>query len=94
MDGRKTWSTLAPELTYAITFAAVNDESGDTARVLQKMSAEGISIEETWDSMSMRSTGSHDIIFKNVKVENEDFLFRSNPHSPVNDPIGLSLIHI
>ena len=88
LDGRKTWSTLAPELTYAITFAAVNDESGDTARVLQKMSAEGISIEETWDSMSMRSTGSHDIIFKNVKVENEDFLFRSNPHSPVNDPIG------
>ena len=88
LDGRKTWSTLAPELTYAITFAAVNDESGDTARVLQKMSAEGVSIEETWDSMSMRSTGSHDIIFKNVKVESEDFLFRSNHNHPVNDPIG------
>ena len=88
LDGRKTWSTLAPELTYAITFAAVNDESGDTARVLQKMSAEGISIEETWDSMSMRSTGSHDIIFKNVIVESEDFLFRSNHNHPVNDPIG------
>ena len=88
LDGRKTWSTLAPELTYAITFAAVEDESGDIARVLQLMSAEGISIEETWDSMSMRSTGSHDIIFKNVKVRNEDFLFRSNPKYPANDPIG------
>ncbi len=88
LDGRKTWSTLAPELTYAITFAAVEDQSGDTARVLQNMSAKGISIEETWDSMSMRATGSHDIIFKNVKVKEKDFLFRSNPKYPANDPTG------
>ncbi len=88
LDGRKTWSTLAPELTYAITFAAVEDGTGDTARVLQNMSADGISIEETWDSMSMRSTGSHDIIFKKVKVKDADFLFRSNPNHPIKDPIG------
>ena len=68
LEGRKTWSTLAPELTYAITFAAVEDGTGDTARVLQRMDAKGVSVEETWDSMSMRSTGSHDIIYKAVRA--------------------------
>ena len=88
LKGRKTWSTLAPELTYAITFAAVEDGTGDTARILQKMDAKGVFIEDTWDSMSMRSTGSHDIIYKSVKVTDDDFLFRSNGKSAIADPIG------
>ncbi|MEE2875192.1 MAG: acyl-CoA dehydrogenase family protein [Chloroflexota bacterium] len=87
LNGRKTWSTLAPQLTYAITFAAVEDGSNDTARIAQRMDAPGISIAETWDSMSMRATGSQDIIFENVKVDADDFIQRGNSKSPSNDGI-------
>ena len=79
LNGRKTWSTLAPELSYAITFAAVEDGSGDIARIAQRMGSEGISIEETWNSMSMRATGSHDIVFENVVLDESDFVGRTNP---------------
>ena len=82
LNGRKTWSTLAPELNYAITFAAVEDGSGDIARIAQRMSSDGISIEETWNSMSMRATGSHDIVFANVMVNEADFVGRTNPKTP------------
>ena len=87
LNGRKTWSTLAPQLTYAITFAAVEDGSNDTARIAQRMDSAGISIAETWDSMSMRATGSHDIVFENVKVSADDFIQRANSQSPSNDGI-------
>lgn len=78
LNGRKTWSTLAPVLSHAITFAAVEDGSHDTARVLVKMNSQGVSIEETWNSMSMRATGSHDIIFQDVLLDEKDFISRSN----------------
>ena len=79
LNGRKTWSTLSPVLTYAMTLAAVEDGSGDVAKIVVAMNSTGVSIEETWNSMSMRATGSHDIIFNNVKVSEKDFISRSNP---------------
>ena len=79
LNGRKNWSTLSPILTYAITLAAVEDGSGDIARIAVKMDSTGISIDETWDSMSMRASGSHDIIFSDVLVPEENFVSRSNP---------------
>ena len=78
LNGRKTWSTLSPVLTYAVTLAAVEDGSGDVAKIVVEMDSSGVSIEETWNSMSMRATGSHDIIFDNVKVSEKDFISRSN----------------
>ena len=81
LNGRKTWSTLSPALTFAITFAAVEDDSGDTARIIVRMDDPGVTIDETWDSMSMRSTGSHDVVFDNVKIMESDFISRSNPNS-------------
>ena len=88
LNGRKTWSTLAPALTYAIIFVAVEDGTGDTARIVKKMDSNGVSIEETWDSMSMRSSGSHDVIFQDVVVQEEDFISRSNPRNSPNNVVS------
>ena len=82
LNGRKTWSTLSPVLTYAMTLVAVEDGSGDVAKIVVNMDSPGVSIEETWNSMSMRATGSHDIIFHNVKVSEKDFISRSNAKKP------------
>lgn len=78
LNGKKTWSTLSPALTFAVTFAAIEDGSGDTARIIVRMDSPGVEIDETWDSMSMRGSGSHDVIFKNVIVSEEDFISRNN----------------
>lgn len=81
LDGLKTFSTMSPALTFAISLAAVEDGSGDTARVLVRMEHPGVRIEESWDSMAMRSTGSHTIHYEGVPVRDEDFLDRSKPGS-------------
>jgi len=82
LNGRKIWSTLSPVLTYAITLAAVEDGTGDIARLAVRMDSTGVSIDETWDSMSMRASGSHDILFSDVLVAEEAFVSRSNPSTP------------
>ncbi len=83
LAGRKTFSTLSPALTYAIVFAAVEDGTGDTARVLVRCDAAGVRIEETWDSMAMRATGSHDLLFEGVPIAEADIIQRRRPKEPL-----------
>ncbi len=82
LDGHKTFATMSPALTFAISLAAVEDGSGDTARVLVRMDQPGVRVEETWDSMAMRSTGSHDVRYVGVRVREEEILDRTNPGAP------------
>ncbi len=76
LSGRKTFSTLAPALTYFVTYVAVEDGSGDVARVAVHRDRPGLSIDETWDALGMRATGSHDVVFDNVPIEDGDFTSR------------------
>lgn len=71
VNGRKTWSTLSPILTFFLVFAAVegSDETGD---FLVTRGARGLSIVETWDSLGMRATGSHDVMLEDVFVPDMD----------------------
>lgn len=70
INGRKTFTTMAPVLDYFNVSAAIAD-SDETGNFLIPRSAEGVDIEETWDSIAMRGTGSHDLILKNVRVEED-----------------------
>ncbi|MEZ4502421.1 MAG: acyl-CoA dehydrogenase family protein [Dehalococcoidia bacterium] len=79
LDGRKTFSTLAPVLTHFVTYAAVDDGSGDVARVAVPRERSGMRIEETWDALGMRASGSHDVLFEGVEVLDEDFTTRTHP---------------
>ena len=74
LNGRKVFSTLAPVLTYFITYCSIDDGSDNVARVVIDKSKPGVSIDQTWDSVGMRATGSHDVVFKNVIVEKSDFI--------------------
>jgi alkylation response protein AidB-like acyl-CoA dehydrogenase len=82
LDGRKNFSTLSPVLTYAIVLAAVEDGSGATARVLVRCDQPGVRVEETWDSMAMRSTGSHDMVFEGVRLTDADFASKREGNEP------------
>ncbi len=71
INGRKTWSTLSPILTFFLVFAAIegSDETGD---FLAMRGARGLSVIETWDSLGMRATGSHDVLLEDVFVPDAD----------------------
>ena len=79
INGRKSFSTLAPALTWFMTYVAVEDGSGELARVAVHKDSSGLRIEETWDVVGLRSTGSHDVWFENVAVTDDEILLRTDP---------------
>ncbi|KKK36750.1 acyl-CoA dehydrogenase [Mesobacillus campisalis] len=73
INGRKIFTTMSPVLDYFIVSASIagSDEVGN---FLIPRSTKGLSIEETWDSVAMRGTGSHDLVLEDVHVAEEDFV--------------------
>ena len=79
LNGHKTFTTLAPALTWFLTYAAIEDGSGMLARIAVHQDSPGLRIEETWDVVGLRSTGSHDVWFEDVAVGEDDILIRQEP---------------
>ena len=73
LNGRKTWSTLSPALHYIMISAAIEgtDQLGE---FLLTRDTPGVTMEETWNSIGMRATGSHDMILDHVKLPPEALL--------------------
>lgn len=86
IDGRKTFSTLSPALTWGVVLLTVVDGDREPERgtFLVRMDSPGIRIEETWDTMAMRATGSHDVIFDQVVVPDSQRLPQA-PGLPAGD---------
>lgn len=68
ISGHKTFTTLAPVLDYFLVNLTVEGK-GEAATFLVPRTAEGVRIEETWDSVAMRGTGSHDLFLDQVRLE-------------------------
>ncbi|MGM9985823.1 MAG: acyl-CoA dehydrogenase family protein [Bacillaceae bacterium] len=73
ISGRKIFTTLSPVLDYFLVSATILDrnEIGD---FLVPRNTVGLSIEETWDSVAMSTTGSHDIVLHNVRIPKNYFV--------------------
>jgi alkylation response protein AidB-like acyl-CoA dehydrogenase len=70
VTGRKTFASIAPAANVAVTFAVVGGPAPGNEVIAfgLPLSAEGVRVEETWDSVGMRGTGSHDIVLEDVFV--------------------------
>ena len=79
LSGRKSFTTLAPDLTWFLTYCSLEDGSGMLARVAVHRDSPGVRIEETWDVVGLRSTGSHDVWFEDVPLTDAEFLVRQEP---------------
>ncbi|ABF45527.1 acyl-CoA dehydrogenase family protein [Deinococcus geothermalis] len=67
VTGRKTWSTGARALGFALVTAAT--PAGEVARLLVPMNAPGVTVEPTWtEALALRGSGSHDVCFQDVAV--------------------------
>jgi alkylation response protein AidB-like acyl-CoA dehydrogenase len=67
VHGRKAFCSLAPALDVFYGTAGVTDGSGLLLFAIGR-DAPGLSFVDTWDTMSMRGTGSWDVVFDDVFV--------------------------
>lgn len=76
LNGRKSWTSLAPALRYFTVMAAVHDADKPPYRAnfLLPAGTPGVEIVETWDNLSMRATASHDLVLTDVDLPAEALL--------------------
>ncbi|QJY46619.1 acyl-CoA dehydrogenase family protein [Pseudonocardia broussonetiae] len=94
LDGRKVFCTQAP-VAGVVSTSAVLGPPGPDAVVLHAgvpLSAPGVSIVETWDTLGMRGTASHDLVFDGVFVPAEKVLGR-RPYGVLAGPLLVAAIH-
>jgi alkylation response protein AidB-like acyl-CoA dehydrogenase len=72
IEGRKAFCSAAPGLGQMIVYALVEDE-GRVAEFLVPRS-DRVRVIENWNTIGMRSTGSHDIEFDQVRVPHDALL--------------------
>jgi alkylation response protein AidB-like acyl-CoA dehydrogenase len=84
LNGRKIYTTGAPGLRYFITLATIEEE-GQPPRLgdfLTPSDAPGVRIEETWNALALRASGSHDVVFENTPVGDDALLDAREPGRP------------
>lgn len=93
VNGRKTWSTGGKHLTHLLVRVALQ---GEGAVVLIRQGTPGIEWVETWsDSLSLRASDSHDVIFKDVHIPRSHVVERDVPFVPnVWFPMIMSTIYL
>jgi alkylation response protein AidB-like acyl-CoA dehydrogenase len=67
ITGRKTFSTLSPILDRFVVSAFIPDEDGTGDFLVHR--TDQTTIVETWDTLGMRATGSHDVVLDGVFVD-------------------------
>ncbi|MDX3928545.1 MAG: acyl-CoA dehydrogenase family protein [Shinella sp.] len=68
ISGRKIYSTGVEGLTYAVVWARTDEAEPRVGGFLVPLDTPGIAVEKTWNPLGMRATGSHDVIFEDVRV--------------------------
>ncbi len=91
LSGRKIFTTASPVLTYFLTSAWIEEQQKVGFFLLHK-DLEGLTIEETWDVISMRGTASHDLVLDNVKVDSSKLV--ELPETPSGGQINGWILHI
>ncbi|HET6948947.1 MAG TPA: acyl-CoA dehydrogenase family protein [Acidimicrobiales bacterium] len=94
VHGRKSFCSQSPEAT-AIATCAVVGEPGDGAEVIHfavPLAAPGVRLEETWDTLGMRGTASHDLVFDDVAVAAASVTGR-RPYGELGAPLMLAAAH-
>lgn len=88
ISGRKIYTTGAPGLRYFLVFAAVKDADQETqlGTFLVANDAPGVRIEETWDALALRASGSHDLVLDDARLPADALLDLRRVGTP--DPRG------
>ncbi len=66
LNGRKTFATFSPALSWYLVTAALDDEA--VGEILVEAGTSGVRVEETWDALGMRASASHDLVLEDAVV--------------------------
>ncbi|HEX6569425.1 MAG TPA: acyl-CoA dehydrogenase family protein, partial [Acidimicrobiales bacterium] len=94
VSGRKAFCSQSPEATVVAT-SAVLGQPGEGAEVLHfsvPLAADGVRIEETWDTLGMRGTASHDVVMDDVVVPADKVAGR-RPYGEFGVPLLAAALH-
>ncbi|MCY9665683.1 acyl-CoA/acyl-ACP dehydrogenase [Paenibacillus alginolyticus] len=69
ITGRKTFSTLSPILDRFVVSAYIPDEDCTDDFLIHR--TDRVTLVETWDTLGMRATGSHDVVLDGVFVDKD-----------------------
>ncbi len=89
INGRKAFCSQSPGATVVATCAAIDDE---VLHFSVPLSAPGVRIEETWDTLGMRGTASHDVVMEDVLVPVDKIAGR-RPYGEFGAPLMAALVH-
>jgi alkylation response protein AidB-like acyl-CoA dehydrogenase len=73
INGTKTFTSMAVALNYSLIPAKIGD-TNQKGLFLIDHTLDGVSVEETWDSISMRATKSDDLLLNNVLIPEENLV--------------------
>ncbi|CAM3382641.1 acyl-CoA dehydrogenase family protein [Marinicrinis lubricantis] len=90
ITGRKTFSTASPIVDRFVVSAYVPEEERVSEFLVFK--GKGVSIEETWNTLGMRATGSHDVVLDHVFVSSDARIDAQIPEG--REDAGGWLLHI
>ncbi|HET9141729.1 acyl-CoA dehydrogenase family protein [Actinophytocola sp.] len=91
VSGRKAFCSQSPAATVVAT-CAVRDEPREVLHFSVPLAAEGVRIEETWDTLGMRGTASHDVVFDDVFVPGDKITGR-RPYGEFGVPLAAAALH-
>lgn len=91
ISGTKSYATMSPALTHILITAWVEEKERICVFLIDKK-AQGVTIQENWEVMSMRGTASHDLVLNNVEVA-EEHLVEIND-GPRGDSLNGWILHI
>lgn len=94
VSGRKTFCSISPLGGVAATFAVIGApaEGAEVIAFGCPLSAEGVTLEETWDAAGMRGTGSHDLVLDDVFVSEAQVTGRRS-WGQLDRPLLLASLH-
>ena len=73
LNGRKIFGTLSPAATLFSFACRVQLPSGNFRRAYARVARgnAGMHIQDNWDALGLRATGSHDIVFQNCRISED-----------------------
>ncbi|KIL52761.1 acyl-CoA dehydrogenase family protein [Jeotgalibacillus campisalis] len=91
INGEKSFTSLAPLIDYFLVTATI-DGTQNVATFIVPSTEKGVAIKETWDSVGMRGTASHDLVLEEVRVQ-KNHLLKEHALDQKSSPPGW-LLHI
>jgi len=80
INGRKVFASGAPSANLFMTMAVEQTSDGPTVmHIAVPLGSAGVSIVETWDTMGMRGTASHDVLLEDVFIPDAAVSVRRPP---------------